>query len=204
MDGRGLSVERCEALRNMLIMHALTRDCDISDVLFPAFNSEFDKTRYFNNQLATSSNEIVQMTYEDSDVFDGEDVEEARRLNYRMGLPQDGRYFTAVQAEQMADGADEPSDDVPTVTHVSEGPDILRVDPATDTPVVSSHAYDVTLGFGVTDPRLLAGVQASPGGKVGVVGSVAEAETPPIRPNPGISPLNPCPHNGGDLLLIVF
>ncbi|KAK3244963.1 hypothetical protein CYMTET_45448 [Cymbomonas tetramitiformis] len=115
--------------------------------------------RYVNKQLATSSSDIVQMTYEDSDVSDGEIVEEARRLGSWMSLPQDGRYLSAVQAEQMADEADEPSDDMPTVTHDSEGPDILLVDPVTDTaPVVSSRTYDVTPGFGVSDPRLLASV----------------------------------------------
>ncbi|KAK3240485.1 hypothetical protein CYMTET_49677 [Cymbomonas tetramitiformis] len=65
LDGRGLSEERCEATCKMLIMSALTRDSDISDVLFPGFNSKFDKMRYFDNQLTTSSSGIVQMTYED-------------------------------------------------------------------------------------------------------------------------------------------
>ncbi|KAK3250642.1 hypothetical protein CYMTET_39987 [Cymbomonas tetramitiformis] len=32
--------------------------------------------KYFNNQLATSSSDIVQMTYEDSDVSDEEDLPE--------------------------------------------------------------------------------------------------------------------------------
>ncbi|KAK3279868.1 hypothetical protein CYMTET_12268 [Cymbomonas tetramitiformis] len=51
-------------------MPALARDCDISDVLFPGFNSKFDK------------NEV----------------------------------------EEIADGAAEPSNNVPTVPHDLEGP----------------------------------------------------------------------------------
>ncbi|KAK3244734.1 hypothetical protein CYMTET_45667 [Cymbomonas tetramitiformis] len=131
---------------------------------FASFRSTLKRMvcRYFNNQLATSSSDIVQMTYEDdSDVSDEEDLQEARRLDSRMSLPQDGRSFSAAQAEQMADGADEPTDYAPTVTHDPEGPDILLVDPATDidtAPAVSSHTYEVTPGFGVHDPRLLASV----------------------------------------------
>ncbi|KAK3248200.1 hypothetical protein CYMTET_42330 [Cymbomonas tetramitiformis] len=41
----------------------------------------------FNNQLATSSSDIVQMTYEDSDVFDEENLQEARRLDSEDGPP---------------------------------------------------------------------------------------------------------------------
>ncbi|KAK3283722.1 hypothetical protein CYMTET_8582 [Cymbomonas tetramitiformis] len=58
--------------------------------------------RYFNNRIVNSSSDINQMPSEGPGLSDAEDVQRERMAEARTSLPKEGRYFTEVQAGQMA------------------------------------------------------------------------------------------------------